>query len=210
LVLVLALWMSLAGRVPAAMSAAPSSNLWSIQLHGGMFAPNDVRTTSPMVGMRYCKHYSPHLQGGLLTGWTLMSKSLEQPFDGSPSFEPHVEVARADAHLVPVMGFIQVNLTERSWLVPFVGIGAGYEWLILDAQDHRNGLKFRANYANFAWETYGGIGLRLNSEVRVNGELFYNGGSLERNTIDASGHSWIEAIHANGVGARVGIDFVFE
>jgi hypothetical protein len=206
---VLALWMSLA--VPAAMSAtAPSSAIWSIQLHGGMFAPTEASATGPMAGMRYCKHYSPYLQGGLLTGWTLMSRSLEQPADSPPSFGPQVELARVDAHLVPVMGFLQVNLTEKSWLVPFLGIGAGYEWLILDARDHRTGVRAQRTYANVAWETYGGIGLRLRSGVRLNGEVYYNGGSLERDVTDASGRPFFEAIHVNGVGARVGLDLEFE
>ena len=41
---------------------ASSSNLWSIQLHGGLFAPIEGNGTNPMAGMRYCKHYSSHLQ----------------------------------------------------------------------------------------------------------------------------------------------------
>jgi hypothetical protein len=211
LVTLLALWMSLVGRVPAAIAAdAPSPEFWSIQLHGGLFAGNDVDAGSPMVGMRYCKRFSPHLQGGLLTGWTSMSESLEQPADGSVTYDPQVELVRVDAGLLPVMGFLQVNLTEKFFLVPFLGIGGGYEWLIIDMLDNRTGLETHATYASLAWETFGGAGLRLNSKVQLNGELFYNGGRPGRNIIDESGHTWVEAIRANGVGVRVGLDMVFE
>ena len=61
--------------------------------------------------------------------------------------------------------------------MPFVGFGAGYEWLTLDVQDFRTGLNSNATYGNVAWETFGGVGLRLTRVVRVNGELFYNGGA---------------------------------
>ena len=66
-----------------------------------------------------------------------------------------------------------------------------------------------ATYGNIAWETYAGIGLRLTSEVRLNGELFYNGGSLERGVVDSSGRAWREAVDVNGVGLRVGVDSKF-
>jgi hypothetical protein len=205
----LALWVSLAVGVPVAMAQTPPE-LWSIQLHGGLFAPIEASGTSPTVGMRYSKHFGSHIQGGLLTGLTVKSKSLEAPDNGLPGSESQVELARVDAHLVPLMGFMQVNLTERFWLVPFVGIGGGYEWLNLNAKDHRTGLESSATYGNVAWETYAGVGLRLTSKVRVNGELFYNGGSLERRVLDTSGREWREGVDMNGVGARVGLDMVFE
>jgi len=50
----------------------------------------------------------------------------------------------------------------------------------------------------------------LTRAVRVNGEVFYNGGSLERRAPDENGHLWLEAVHVNGVGARIGLDMDFE
>jgi hypothetical protein len=199
--------MSLGLGVTAAY-AQGAPNLWSIQFHGGLFAPIDANGSSPIIGMRYSKHYNGHVQGGLLTGFASNSKRLDAPIDALS--RESVELARVDAHLVPLMGFMQVNFTEKAWLVPFVGIGGGYEWLNVDAKDHRTGQAFTTTYGNVAWETYGGVGLRLTSKVRVNGELFYNGGSLERSVFDASGRKWREAVSVNGVGARVGLDMVFE
>jgi hypothetical protein len=201
--------MGLAVGIPAAI-AQTGPDLWSIQLDTGLYAPIEASGPSPTVGMRYCKHYTSHVQGGLLTGWTLKRTSLEAPVTGPLSSESHAEFARVNAHLVPVMGFVQVNLTNRFWLVPFVGIGGGYEWLIVETKDDRTGAKFKTTYDNVAWETFAGIGLRLSSVVRVNGELFYNGGSLERGVLDASGRAFREAVNVSGVGARVGLDMVFE
>ena len=185
LVPLLALWMSLVVDISAA-SAQTGPNFWSIQLDGGLFAPSEATGKSPSFGMRYCKHYSPHSQGGLRTGFTLKSTSVMAPATGLQSGEAQVELARVDARLVPLMGFIQINLTEKFWLVPLVGIGAGYEWLSLDSQDHRTGLESTATFGNVAWETYGGVALRVAPMVRLNGEVFYNGGSLERRVTDAA------------------------
>jgi len=107
------------------------------------------------------------------------------------------------------MLFLQVNLTEKRFLVPIAGAAAGYEWFMLTANDYRTGQSAKATYANFAWEGWGGLGMRLDKTVRLDGELFYNGGSLERTVTDSSGNSWLEAIDLNGIGARVGLDIQF-
>jgi len=205
----LALWLALGAGVPAAR-AQLGPDVWSMQLDGGMFAPIEASGASPTAGMRYCKHYSPHLQGGLLTGWTFKRAKLEAPAGSVPGPEPHDELARTDANLVPLMGFIQVNLTDRRRLVPFAGFAAGYEWLVLHAVDHQTGQQTKVTYANLAWETFAGVGLRFASIWRLNSELYYNGGSLERKVPDASGIVRLEAVHVNGVGVRVGFDMEFD
>lgn len=209
LVPLLAIWASLAAGIPAA-AAQSSRQVWSVQLHGGLFAPFEALAASPSIGMRYGKHFSPYMQGGLLTGWATNGKKQNATTAGLGSFDAQVEVASVRAQLVPAMGFLQVNFTDRSWLVPFAGFGVGYEWLVLDVKDKQTGQNSRANYSNVAWEAYGGIGFRLSNRIRMNNELFYNGGSLERGGYDGSGREWREAVNVNGVGARVGLDMIFE
>ena len=201
--------MSLALRVPAAI-AQTAPELWSIQLDGGLLMLNEARGTSPRVGMRYCKHVTSHVQLGMLAGFAYKGSRLEAPAAGTQGVEPQVELARTDARLVPLMAFMQVDMTDRFWLVPFVGIGAGYEWLRLNSKDHRTGEDSMVTYGNIAWEGYAGTGVRLTRRVRVNGELFYNGGSLERRFLEPDGSTTREAVHVNGVGVRVGLDMIFE
>ena len=207
--LLLALTMAVVFRVPAAI-AQTGPELWSIQLDGGLIVLNEASGPNPRVGVRYSKHFTPHVQGGLMSAFAYKGSRLNAPSTGAQGGESQVELARADAGLVPLMAFMQVDLTARFWLVPFVGVGAGYEWLRLHTRDYRTGEEAKLTYGNIAWEGYAGAGLRLTSRVRVNGELFYNGGSLERPVQDPSGSSWRESVHVNGVGARVGLDMVFE
>jgi hypothetical protein len=174
-----------------------------------LFAPIDVNAPSPTLGLRLGRRLVSHVQAGLLVGWTFQRKNLEEPVNGLPGLQPQRILARVDGQLVPAMVFLQVDLTEKRFLVPYAGIATGYEWFLLKASDYRTDETASATYANWAWESWGGIGLRLGQDVSFDFELFYNGGSLEREVSDSSGETWRETVHANGAGARVGLNFPF-
>jgi hypothetical protein len=80
---------------------------------------------------------------------------------------------------------------------------------MLKASDFRTHETASARYSNWAWEGWGGMGMRLGPDLRVDFELFYNGGSLERDVTDLFGQTQTEAVTANGVGARVGMNILF-
>src|SRR5262249_9225999 len=89
-----ALWVCLGVRIPAAMAADSSQpRIWSMQLHGGLFAPTEANGASPTLGVRYCKHYTPQFYGGMLTGWTLKRASLQELTQDPTNPGPRVEVA---------------------------------------------------------------------------------------------------------------------
>jgi opacity protein-like surface antigen len=157
--------------------------------------------------MRLGRRLGAHLQGGLLVDWVYERKNLEQPVNGLPGLQPHLILARADGQLIPMMAYFEVSLTEKRFLVPYGGIAAGYEWLSLKATDYRTGESASATYANFGWQGWGGMGIRLDPGLRVDVELNYIGGSLERNATDGSGLR--EAVQVSGVGARVGLDISY-
>ena len=180
-----------------------------IHLHGGMFTPVEVNAPSPMIGVRLSKLVSSHLQAGVLSGYTLQRKDQTEPVNSLPGTQPQRVLARTDAQLVPLMGFLRVNFTQKFWLVPYVGVGAGYEWLLYESIDYQTEVTNSSTFSNWAWEGWVGMGLRLGQSLRVNGEIFYNGASLERNVVDESDQPWKEVVDLNGVGARVGLDIVF-
>jgi hypothetical protein len=187
--------------------AAPKPKARSIHLYGGLFAPIETNAPSPTLGVRFGRRLGAHLQGGLLVDWTFERKNVEQPINELPGLQPQLILARADGQLVPMMAFFEVSLTEKRFLVPYGGIAAGYEWLFLRANNYVTGESASATYANFAWQGWGGMGIRLDPGLRVDFELSYNGGSLER---DAPGTSGLrEAVRVNGVGARVGLDISY-
>lgn len=187
----------------------PKSKAWRLHLHGGLYAPIEANSTSPTLGLRFGRRLSGHIQMGLLGGWTFHRKNLEEPISDLPGLRPQRILARADGHLVPAMLFLEVNLTETRYFAPYGGIAAGYEWFHLRATDFRTGEIGWARFSNYGWETWGGLGLRLDQSSRLDFEVFYNGGSLEREVTDENGDTWKEALHVDGVGARVGVGFNF-
>ena len=192
---------------PRYASQVPRPKANSIHLYGGLFAPIETNAPSPTIGVRLGRRLGAHLQGGLLIDWTFERKNVEQPINSLPGLQPQLILARADGHLVPAMVFFEVSLTEKRFLVPYGGIAAGYEWLSLKANDYVTGQSASATYKNFAWQGWGGMGIRLDQGLRVDFELSYNGGSLER---DAPGSNGLkEAVRVNGVGARVGLDISY-
>ena len=208
-VALLALCSALSVRAHAA-PAPLGPDVWSMQVDAGLFAPIEANGAGPTGGLRYCKHYGTHLQVGALTGWTYKRATWNAPPPGQPESEAQVEIARTDANLVPLMGFMQVDFMDRSRIVPFFGFGLGYEWLMVHSLDYQTGAQSKATYSNIAWQTYAGIGLQLSYIWRLNSELFYKGGSLERTVPLSSGGVQREAVHVNGVGVRVGLDMKFD
>src|SRR5262245_4877722 len=157
----------------------PRTSTGALHLHGGVYAPIDANATSATIGARLGVNMGNPVLFGVMVDWVYNSKSLLEPVDSSlPGFEPETELANVQAHLVPAMLFLQVAFAKQARLVPYVGLGAGYEWLVLHAKDYRTAADSSVTYGNWAWQWYAGMGLRVSSGVRVDGEVFYNDGSL--------------------------------
>lgn len=187
----------------------PRTRTGAIHLHGGVFAPIDASATSALLGLRIGANLGDPVLFGLMTSWTYNKKSLLEPVStGLPGFEPQTVLATVEAHLIPTMLFLQATLTKKYALVPYVGVGAGYEWLILHAQDNRTEADSSVTYANWAWQWYGGVGLKLSEAVRLDGEVFYNGGALGRDVQQASGIRR-ETVDVDGAGVRIGLNIVY-
>jgi hypothetical protein len=149
------------------------------------------------------------MQLGVLSDWIYETRSLLQPVNnGLPGPQPQIVLARVDAHLIPAMLFLEVKLTDKFPVVPYAGVAAGYEWLLLKAKDYRDGTSASATFHNLAWQSYGGVGLRLSKGLRLDGEVFFNGGSPARD-VDVSGTTFSEKVDLSGVGARVGVGVVY-
>jgi hypothetical protein len=181
----------------------------SLRLHGGVFSPIEVNAPSPTIGLRLSKFVGSHLQAGVLTGWTFERKDRTQNTSTLPGTAPQLLLARLDGHLVPAMGFLQVNITQKSWLHPYFGVGVGYEWLTIEGTNYETQETGTMTFDNIAWEGWAGMGFRLGKDLRIDGELFYHGASLERDVTDDTGETWKEIVNLNGVGARFGIDIIF-
>lgn len=194
-----------APATPATPLPRPKAN--SIHLYGGVYAPTDANAPSPTIGVRLGRRLGGHLTGGLLVDMTFERRNVEEPINGLPGLQPKLVLGRATGQLMPAMAFLEVNLTETRFMVPYAGVGAGYEWLTLKAENYQTGESATATFANFAWQGWVGMGMKLDQGLRVDFELSYNGGSLERDSPTVAGLR--EAVSVSGVGARVGLDIFY-
>jgi opacity protein-like surface antigen len=182
----------------------------ALHIHGGAFRPIDANALSANLGARLGINIGSPILFGVSGGWTHYTKNLLQPVSSElPGIEPKTILATASAQLLPAMVFMQATLTEQFFLVPYVGIGAGYEWLFLRAQDFRDGSDTKQTYKNWGWEWYAGAGLKISQGLRVDGEAFYNGALLKRDVVDTNGVGWTETLDLAGVGARIGLHITY-
>jgi hypothetical protein len=189
----------------------PRSHTGAIHLHGGVWTPTNATNTNAMLGLRIGANMGTPVLFGVLTGWTYHKKSLYDtvPPSGPPGLSPRTVVATGSANLIPAMAFLQVTLTQKFFLAPYMGVAAGYEWLYLKAHDYRTTADTSLTYSNPAWEWYAGMGIRLSRGVRVDGEVYYNGATLGRDVYDTAGHLLKETVDMNGPGARIGLNIIY-
>ena len=190
----------------------PRYRTGALHLHGGAFTPIHGTSSSATIGARLGINVGTPLLLGVRTGWIYHSKSIYDTNSAGGrdiSLDPRVVRATGTAHLIPAMVFLQVTLTEKYPLVPYMGIGAGYEWLVLKAKDYVTQFDTTVTYANPAWEWYAGMGLKISQGLRFDAEAFYNGGTLGRDVIDGNGITRREVVDIDGVGARIGLHITY-
>jgi hypothetical protein len=188
----------------------PRAKTGAIHLHGGVYSPIDATATNALLGARIGLHMGEPVLFGVQTGWTYHTKSLYGPSGGGPpGLNPRTVLATATANLIPAMAFLQVTLTQKFFLAPYIGIAGGYEWLFLKAKDYQTEAESSLTYSNPAWEWYAGMGLRLTRSTRVDGEAFYHGATLGRDVPGSGGNTLRETVDLDGVGVRVGLNIVY-
>src|SRR5262249_1569650 len=94
-------------------------------------------------------------------------------------------------------------------VVPYFGIGGGYEVLFLNAKDFQTGEKFDGTFGGWGWEAWGGAALPLSGNTRLAAEVFTNTASVERDVDDPSGATFHEVVDLDGVGMRFGVNWGF-
>jgi outer membrane protein W len=186
--------------------------LGDVHIHGGVFMPVNTSNASAALGARVSGVVTKQLSVGLSVDWYFSAnKRLGAPGQTLPSsvYTPHQVLGNSVTQLIPAMAFLQLTPWPQAHLSPFAGIGAGYEWLRSSANDYETGYSFRAGYSNWAWQAFGGMGIRLSRELRLDGEAFYNAGELGRDIHDSNGVLGREVVKVDGAGIRCGLNVAY-
>ena len=134
----------------------------------------------------------------------------EEPLPGGGTAERRLELAESSSNLFPIMAFLQVSPAGDLPVIPYFGVGGGYEVLFLNAQNFETGEKFDGTFGGWGWQAWGGAALPLGGNTRLAAEVFTNTATVERDVNDpASSATFHEVVDLDGVGMRFGVNWGF-
>ena len=183
------------------------------QLHIGFFSPSEFSSTGLVVGFRGGAQPDEHVQIGVDVDWHYKTDRQtdvvsQQTLPGGGTAQVKRVLSSASSNLVPVLGFLQVSGDHTMPVIPYAGVGLGYEAYFLSADDFNTGSHFDAQYGGFAWQAWAGAQFPLSGRSRLVGEVFVNQADLGRD-VDVSGQTFRETVNLNGTGMRFGVNWGF-
>ena len=184
------------------------------QVHVGFFNPNGDQDTRFDLGIRGGPMLDQNLQLGLGVDWIHKSENISSVTTstigpGGVPIEVKQQIARASVNMFPIMGFMQLSAPENMSIVPYAGVGGGYEVLVLSGDDFTSGQSFEGTFSGWGWQAWAGVGVPLGGRTRLNGEAFVNGSELGRDVTDDRGQQVHETVNGDGVGVRFGVAWGF-
>jgi hypothetical protein len=200
------------GRMYMPIVYLPPRHVGAVHLHGGLFAPINASGSSASLGARLGAYLGDPLLLGLSFDWVYHSENqlgAAGPALPGPGLVPQQVLASASSSLLPVMAFLQVSPWEKYALIPYVGVAGGYEWLVVRGDNYQTSDSYGQTFGNWAWQGWAGMGIRLSPGLRLDGEAFYNGGTLARDTYDPNNVRFREAVDIDGAGARFGLNIAY-
>ena len=182
------------------------------QLHAGFFDPGEDLDAGFDCGFRIGPQVDPHVQIGVAMDWWHRSENQEiepwAPTTGRAASSSRGSSCRESTlDLVPLLAFVQVSGDENMPVIPYAGVGVGYEWLFLTADDYLTRESYEQTFGGFGWQVWGGLGIPLSGRTRLNGEVFYNaceaGSDVDVYLADYGLVTVRDIVNMNGVGRAV-------
>lgn len=184
------------------------------QLHLGFLDPEGDEEAGVLFGFRGGLSVDRNIQIGGQIDWRHRGNSAtavvsEGPGPGGTIIVTRADLERSSSDLIPVMGFLQVSAADLP-VIPYFGVGAGFEVLHLSAENFQTGQDFNGTFAGFGWQIWGGAGFPLSGRARLNAEVFVNSSEVSRDVDDPiTGQNFRETVDMDGSGMRVGLAWGF-
>ncbi|MGH7680717.1 MAG: outer membrane protein [Candidatus Eiseniibacteriota bacterium] len=102
---------------------------------------------------------------------------------GGNIIQTSLQTQSVDTDLLPLMGIVRLRIPIGPGFQPYVGGGAGYEWLFIQGIDN-NGYAFSNDYGGFGAQAMAGVTMMASSTVGLYGEAVYNWTDVEADFYD--------------------------
>jgi len=120
-----------------------------------------------------------------------------------------IETSDITTDLVPLMGFIRVKFPVSPGVEPYVGAGAGWEWLSVNGVDQA-GFDFSDSYDGFGAQFFGGANFTVAPNAALYGEVLYNSSTVSADFFDPTFNTTVrDEISMDGPAAHAGLRFQF-
>ena len=179
---------------------------------GGVFDPQDQPGGGFYGSLGLGSEIAPPLDLGFQVSWWHRDSDGEQVVlqyqlpDGS-TVDQVIETESVDTDLIPLMGIARLRFPISPYFQPYVGGGAGYEWLSIEGVDELG--PFQYDYDGFGAQVMGGLNLYASKSVGIYGEATYNWSSPDR-TVFINGMGEVkEEIDMDGLAFHGGLRFRF-
>jgi hypothetical protein len=185
------------------------------QIHAGFFDPDGAPQSGALFGFRGGQLIDDNVQLGVGVDWRHESAnasavSQEAPGPGGTIIVTRQDLARSSSNLFPVMGYLQAQGPSSMAVIPYIGVGGGYEVLFLSAEDFTTGEQFDGTFGGWGWQLWAGAAVPMSSRARITGEVFMNNAELNREVDDpTTGQTLRQSVDMDGLGLRLGLSWGF-
>lgn len=182
------------------------------QIHGGFFNPQSGSGQGFVLGMRGGPNVSENVQLGVAMDWEHRSDQSGNIVGTSNGPGGTVivtrQIASSSENTFPLLAYLQVSGSDKRMIVPYVGIGGGYEIVSLYATDYATSSTFSATYGGWGWQSWAGVRVPFGGHSGVLAEAFLNQATAYRNVYDPFyGLTLRESVNLDGYGARFGLSW---
>lgn len=183
-------------------------------LRGGVFDYENVAKDDFVIGFKVAGRMSDFFSMGLSTD--LQRREAYDQVRVEEFRDPTGNLVRSSvttfassSNLIPLLAIAEVEL-PTAMFHPYVGIGGGYEWMVVEFEDHDSGLYSKNTYGGLGWQAWAGLAVPMAKTAAITGEVYLNRATVSRDVQDAvSGDILKEEIDVDGGGFRAGLRLAF-
>src|SRR6266850_6653960 len=185
-----------------------------LNLGGGVFDPSNQPGTGFYGTVSGGTEVGDAMDLGLQLSWYHRGSRGERVFasyvdPAGNTVRQEIETKSVDTDLVPLMGIARVKFPLTPQFQPYVGGGAGYEWLVVEGVDSQ-GNSFRNDYAGFGAQVMAGVNLAASSTTALYAETVYNFSTVHADFYDPFVNAVVrESLDFDGLALHGGIRMRF-
>src|SRR5262245_59658766 len=85
---------------------------------------------------------------------------------GGPPITTEILLGKSTVDLVPILAYLQFSGDGSMGLIPYAGVGGGYELLFLHAEDP-SGTTYDRTFGGWGWQAWAGLGIPISRDARI-------------------------------------------